>query len=119
MVPHAILLAAAMSVESPFLHDAGRGGGGGDGKDSAGGGGGSGGGGGGGESPGTVPRAGGGDQKGGKKGRKGGGDGKRAREAHARLRHAAGDALSALNALCAYLAVSPGAEDAFCRCAFS
>lgn len=102
-MPHAILLAAAMSVESPFLHDAGRGGDGG----------------GGGESPGTAPRAGGGDQKGGKNGRKGGGDGKRAREAHARLRHAAGDALSALNALCAYLAVSPGAEDAFCRCALS
>lgn len=45
-----------------------------------------------------------------------GGDRKRAREAHAKLRHASGDALSALNALCAYLAVPPSTADAFCRC---
>lgn len=37
------------------------------------------------------------------------------REAHARFRHASGDALSALKALCAYMAVPPSQADAFCR----
>lgn len=41
---------------------------------------------------------------------------KRVRQAHAKLQHASGDALSALNALCAFLAVPPQAADTFCRC---
>ena len=36
-------------------------------------------------------------------------------EAHARFRHASGDALSALSALCAYMAIPPSQADAFCR----
>lgn len=80
-LPYAILLAAVLSVESPFLHT-------------------------------HHAVEGAHDTKAAKQ--EVAKQGQRARAAHTKLRHSAGDALSSLNALCAFMAADTASE-AFCR----